>query len=138
MAEKTNYFRLRTSGWGYINKIRSVEPDNALPFTVVEAVLLQGPQSNPERLRVSAIVSGEDAYRALTRVAVAMDGGKRIFAHLVLAGMRIKTFVYQKGERAGQTGVNVHSHLVDILKAKADGIDLPLNQESSEPTQAAA
>ena len=138
MAERTSYFRLRTSGWGYINKIRFVEPTNALPFIAVDAVLLQGPQRNPDRIKVSAIVTGQEAYDALRKIRNHVEDGKRVFARLVLVDLRMTTFVYQKGEREGQTGVNIQSRLIDISKAKADGVEIPLEVESSVPAHVAA
>jgi hypothetical protein len=61
-------------------------------------------------------------------------------AHRVLAGFKLsdlyaETFVYQKGERQGQTGVALKARLLRIDWVKVDGEPYPLSQ--TETAQAA-
>jgi hypothetical protein len=139
---ETKYFDLHTTGIGYLNRARVVDVKRGTPFLAVNVNALHGAADSPEYTRFDCRVCGEAAAHVLLDLKglIEAKGPDGRPAHRVLAGFKLsdlyaETFVYQKGERQGQTGVALKARLLRIDWVKVDGEPYPLPQ--TETAQAA-
>ena len=63
----TQFFDLHTSGIGYINRVRLVEPRKGEPFWACSIAALRGDTNNVEYTYFDVRVSGTEAARLIAR-----------------------------------------------------------------------
>ncbi|WP_248746214.1 STY4534 family ICE replication protein [Pseudomonas sp. MWU12-2037] len=115
------YFDLHTSGLGYLNRIREVKPNRGKPFLACTIAALCGPTESPDYRYFDVTVSGSEAQHLVSRCAEAVREGRKVLIGFRLGDMWTGLFRYQRGEKAGQTGVTLKARLLFISWIKIDG-----------------
>ncbi|MGR3808164.1 DUF3577 domain-containing protein [Pasteurella testudinis] len=132
---QTTYFNLHLNGLAYINRIREVTPKKGNRFYACSLAFLRGDSDNTEYTYVDVRVSGEKAISLIKRSEHAAQERKKILASVVVGDIYPETFVYEKGDRKGETGVMMKGRLLRIKSLKIDGV--LKYTETSEATNAA-
>ncbi|WP_338524005.1 STY4534 family ICE replication protein [Pseudomonas batumici] len=115
------YFDLHTSGLGYLNRIREVKPNRGKPFLACTIAALCGPTESPDYRYFDVKVSGSEAQRLVRHHAETVREGHKVLIGFRLGDLWVDLFPYQRGEKAGQTGVSLKARLLFISWIKIDG-----------------
>lgn len=131
MSEK-HYFDLHTSGLGYLNRARFVEVRQGEGYLAVDIVALTGDSDDPQRTRFDCNVVGKDAKDAVEFLKPMIDARQKVLVAFKVGDMTPDTFVYRKGDKAGQTGVSLKCRLLQVRWAKVDGqeVELPGSEDA--------
>lgn len=123
--EKLERFELITRGIGYLNKPQEVEPEDSDPFLSCVIAALNGPvdvgQDKREYRYFDTIVATPEARNLVRRCVPAIGEKRKVLIAFRLNDMKADPFIYAKGDRAGQPGVNLKSTLTEISLIKIDG-----------------
>ena len=120
-SAESHYFDLHTTGVGYLNRPREV-PLKKGSFLAVEIAALRGEASDVEYTRFDCRVSGTEAQTIIRNLKSEVEAQKKVLVGFKIGDLYPSTFVYDKGERKGQTGISLKAHLLRILWAKVDGV----------------
>ncbi len=127
MENTSKYFDLHSTGVGYLNRVRLVQPRRGEPFLAVDISALHGPRHAVEYTRFDCRVSGAAAKDAIMALKDAIeDKNTKVLVGFKLGDLVAETFTYQRGEKAGQTGVSLKARLLKVHWAKVDGKRYPL------------
>jgi hypothetical protein len=134
------YFDLHVSGIGYLNRAREVKPQRSDPFLAVDIAALHGSADSAEYTYFDCRVSGKDAQDLVRRAMPKLEQEKKVLVGFKLGDLYVDTFVYEKGEKAGQTGVSLKARLLRIEWVKVDGESVytrpkPAQDETQQPPQ---
>ncbi len=136
-SKEITYFDLHTTGLAYVNRIREVNIKKGTNFYACTLAMLRGSSENPEYTYIDVRVSGEEAISLIKRCEKACQEKKTILAGVVVGDIYPDTFIYEKGERKGETGVTMKGRLLRIKFLKIDGVlkhqEKPANQTKNEP-----
>jgi hypothetical protein len=136
MSENAKYFDLHTTGVGYLNRVRTVKPDRGEHFLAVDISALQGAADNVHYTRFDCRVYGKEAIRVIERLRAPIESdAHKVFVAFKIGDLYSETFIYKKGDRAGETGVSLKSRLLRIAWAKVDGETVYTAPRSAEPEQ---
>ncbi len=129
-TQEQKYFDLHVTGIGYVNRIRNVPVKRGKPFFAVDISALHGSTEEIQYTRFDCRVSGKTAQAIIEQIQpVIEDDRNRVLVGFKLGDLYSETFVYQKGEKAGQTGVSLKARLLRIEWVKVNGnkieLDLP-------------
>ena len=119
-SAETHYFDLHTTGVGYLNRPREV-PLKKGSFLAVEIAALRGEASDVEYTRFDCRVSGTEAQTVIRNLKPEIEAQKKVLIGFKIGDLYPTTFVYDKGERKGQTGISLKAHLLRITFVKFDG-----------------
>lgn len=119
--ESNKYFDLHTTGIGYLNRIREVTPNEGNPFLSVTIAALRGRVDNVQYAHFECGVSGKQAQEIVRQVKSAVEDKKKVLIGFTLSDLNAEPFTYKKGDKAGQTGVNLKARLLRVAWVKVDG-----------------
>lgn len=132
------YFDLHVSGIGYLYRAREVQVKRGQSFLAVEVSALHGEAEDVNYTRFDCRVSGKEAQEVIRLLMPEIQAKKKVLVSFKLGDLYPETFVYDKGEKAGQTGVSLKARLLKIHWAKVDGMhvlpvssDLPKEDDST-------
>lgn len=134
---ENKYFDLHTSGIGYLNRIREVQVKKGQPFWACTVGALHGSQDDAEYTYFDCRVSGTEAENLVKRCVPAVEAGKKVLVGFKIGDIYTETYVIQKGDRKGETGVSLKGRLLCISWIKVNGemvYQAPKKEESSEAT----
>lgn len=134
-SPQPKYFDLHTTGIGYLNRVRKVNPERAQAFLAVDISALHGSADNVEYTRFDCRVSGKEAQEIIRSLMPAVEADRKVLVGFRIGDLYAETFTYERGERQGQTGVSLKARLLKITWAKVDGE--PVTLPSSDQEQAA-
>ncbi|MDH2431004.1 STY4534 family ICE replication protein [Pokkaliibacter sp. MBI-7] len=117
----SQFFDLHTSGIGYINRIRLVEPKKGEPFWACSIAALRGDTNNVEYTYFDVRVSGTEAARLIARCQQAVEAGSKMLISFKIGDIYPDVFTYASGDRKGETGVSLKGRLLMIRWIKKDG-----------------
>jgi Protein of unknown function (DUF3577) len=136
------YYDLQVHGVGYVNRIREVPVKRGGSFWACDIAALHGAEDAIEYTRFDCRVSGSEAAKLIKRLNKAGQEQKKILIGFKLGDLYAESFVYQKGDRQGETGVSLKARLLYISWIKVDGenvytapkkdssaAEMPANQE---------
>lgn len=137
MQEQTQpkYFDLHVTGLGYLNRVREVPVKDGQPFLAVDISALHGKVDNAAYTRFNCRVSGKEARAIIRKLTPAVEQDKKVLVGFTLSDLSVETFVYERGERQGETGVSLKARILKIDWAKVDG--QPVVLASADQGQAA-
>ncbi|MGJ8518348.1 STY4534 family ICE replication protein [Carnimonas bestiolae] len=128
MTSTNSFFDLKVSGLGYVNRVRTVNVKRGTPFVACDIAALTGPADDVEYRRFDVNVVGKEAEKLMKRIKTTVEDRKakglddpKILISFTLGDIWTDTFTYNKGERAGQTGVSLKARLLFISWIKVDG-----------------
>ena len=137
--QNTTYFDLHTSGVGYLNRVRLVEPGRGKPFLAVDISAIHGDVENVEYTRFDCRVSGSAAKDAIMALKDAIeDKNTKVLVGFKLGDLYAETFTYKRGEKAGQTGISLKARLLQVHWAQVNGERVPLPGKQDHQSAAAA
>ena len=126
MTTNEKYFDLHTTGIGYLNRAREVTPDNGTPFLAVTIAAIHGNVTDVRHTYFECGVYGEQAQNVVRELKPAVDGESKVLIGFTLSDLKADAFIFQKGDKAGQPGVNLKARLIKIAWAKVDGEKVPV------------
>lgn len=136
------YFDLHISGLGYLSRAREVKPKRSNPFLAVDVTAIHGHADDVQRVRFDAKVAGSEAQKVIRDLMDAInDRDRKVLGSYKLGDLYTDTFVYDKGDRAGQTGISLKTRLLRLAWVKVDGevvYRAPLEAAPAVPDQAEA
>ena len=133
VAGEATYFDLHTQGLGYLNRIREVTPSRGKAFLACTIAALNGPTEAPEYRYFDVTVCGAEAQQLVNRYAEAVDQGRRVLLGFRLGDLWTDLFRYNRGDKAGKTGVSLKARLLFISWIKVDGQLVYQARPNAEP-----
>ena len=118
--ESKKYFDLHTTGLGYANRMREVKMRGS-NFWAVDISALRGNAEDLQYTKFDTRISGRDALEVLTRFKADIDARKKVLIGFKIGDIYPETFTFEKGEKAGQTGVVLKGRLLQVAWVKVDG-----------------
>lgn len=116
------FFDLHTTGIGYLNRIREVQPrGKGKAITSVVVAALHGSCDDTEYTYIDCNVVGTEAEQLIRRCQKAVDAGKKVLVNFRIGDIRAEAFTYMKGEKKGQPGASIKGRLLFIGWIKVDG-----------------
>lgn len=128
-SDKNRYFDLHTTGVGYLNRVREVEPENGSPFLAVTVAAIHGKSTEVNHTYFECAVYGEQAQAIVRELKPAVDADQKVFVGFTLSNLKADTFTFQQGDKAGQAGVSLNARLIRIAWAKVDGQKINFDQK---------
>lgn len=143
VAGEATYFDLHTQGLGYLARIREVTPSRGKAFLACTIAALNGPTEAPEYRYFDVTVCGAEAQLLVNRYAEAVHQGRKVLMGFRLGDLWTDLFRYNRGDKAGKTGVSLKARLLFISWIKVDGQLVYQARPKAEPetgatTQAAS
>ena len=127
--ENVKYFDLHTTGIGYLNRAREVTPEQGTPFLAVTIAAIHGSVSDVQHTYFECGVYGEQAQNIVRELQPAVEGESKVLIGFTLSNLKADSFTFTKGDKAGQTGVNLKARLIKIAWAKVDGQKVSIQQQ---------
>jgi hypothetical protein len=127
--ETKQYFDLHTTGIGYLNRVREVTPEEGTPFLAVTIAAIHGSVSDVQHTYFECGVYGEQAQNIVRELQPAVEGESKVLIGFTLSNLKADSFTFSKGDKAGQTGVNLKARLIKIAWAKVDGQKVSIQQQ---------
>lgn len=129
-SQDQKYFDLHITGIGYVNRIRNVPVKRGKSFYAVDISALHGSAQDTQYTRFDCRVSGSEAQVIIDQIRPLIENDKnKVLVGFKLGDLYTDTFVYEKGNKAGQTGVSLKARLLRIDWVKVNGnkieLDLP-------------
>ena len=119
--ETNKYFDLHTTGIGYLNHIREVTPKEGKPFLSITLSALRGSVDNAQYTHFECHVSGKQAQEIVRLLKSHVEGKKKVLIGFTLSDLYAESFIYKKGDKAGESGVNLKARLLRLSWAKVNG-----------------
>lgn len=132
------YFDLHTTGVGYLSRVREVKVKKGEPFLCVDVSALRGSSDAVEYTRFDCRVSGEEAASVINRLKADIEAKKKVLVGFKIGDLYAESFTYEKGDKAGQTGISLKAHLLRLTFAKVDGVTVYQPPRETAPIQQAA
>ncbi|MDH2434806.1 STY4534 family ICE replication protein [Pokkaliibacter sp. MBI-7] len=120
-SQEPAFFDLHVNGIGYLNRVRYVQPKKGDGFWACSIAGLRGNRNSPDYTYFDVHVTGETAKQLIARSVNAVKAGHKMLVSFKLGDIYPETFTYEKGDKAGQTGVGLKGHLLLIRWIKKDG-----------------
>ena len=125
-------FNVIIKGFGYINRVREINPNNGNPYLACDVALLQGVGDNVKNVRVNCVIRGRNAQQIVRSHFTSPEGkvvhpeNTTVVASMTLGGITAQNFIYKKGDKKGQTGIALRSSLLSVswLKIGNTVVDL--------------
>jgi hypothetical protein len=137
MTQSENkYFDLHIQGIGYLNRVREVMPSRSDPFWATDIAAIFGSADNVQKTRFDCRVVGTEAQRVIAHAKKHVDANKKVLVAFKLGDLYAETFTFEKGEKAGATGVSLKARLLRIDWVKVDGQTVYLAPKSNPQTGA--
>lgn len=115
------YFDLHVSGVGYLNRVREVPVKRGGSFWACDIAALHGSKEDVQTTRFDCRVSGTEATTLIQDCEQAVTDKQKVLIGFKLGDLYAETFVYQTGDKKGQTGVSLKARLLFISWIKVDG-----------------
>jgi len=111
---ETKFFDLHTSGIGYLNRLRTVNPTNGRPYQAVTIAALRGNADNVQYTYFDCIVVEEEAKNVLLNFVDTDEKEAKYLIGFNIGDIYPETFTYSSGIKQGQTGISLKGRLIKI------------------------
>ena len=129
--ETKQYFDLHTTGIGYLNRVREVNPKEGESFLAITIAALRGSVDNAQYTHFECRVSGKKAQEIALRLKPAVEGNQKVLIAFTLSDLFAESFTFKNGDKAGETGISLKARLLRIAWAKVDGQPFYTAQEDA-------
>lgn len=119
---------LHVQGIGYLNRIREVKVKRG-SFWACSIAALHGDINDPETTYFDCKIEGAEALDRVKFLMSAVEKKDKVVVSFKLGDIYPESFVYQSGEKSGQTGVSIKGRLLQIRSAKINGIPVDFDDE---------
>ncbi|MEE9412726.1 MAG: DUF3577 domain-containing protein [Methylococcales bacterium] len=133
-----DYFNLTVKGLGYINGIKEVSGDNQDSFWVCDLSALRGPVDNASYTYFDCIITGKKALELLKKLKPNSEAKQKILIGFELGNLKAVPFMFEKGSKQGQAGVNLTAHLLFIQWIKIASVEVYNAKPKNNADQATA
>ena len=133
--DKSQYFDLLVEGIGYLDRVRIVRPEKGEPFWSCTVSALHGKAGNAGYTWFDCVVSGTRAKDIVRQLEPQVLRKQKVLVGFRLADLHAEPFVFGRGERKGEAGVNLKARLLSIKFAKVDGVEVALPAERPSKTR---
>jgi len=122
-AQVEAFFDLHTTGIGYLSRIRIVSPTKRSKDNYVACTInaLHGSKEDVHYTKFDVRISGTEAEARILALKGYVDANRKVLVQFKIGDIYPEAFVFQKGTRAGQTGVVNKGRLLQVNAAKVDG-----------------
>ncbi len=120
----TDYFNLTVKGLGYINGIKEVSKKDEAPFWVCNLSALRGPVDNANYTYFDCIITGKKALQLLKKLKPNSEAKQTILIGFELGNLKAVPFIFKKGSKKGQAGVNLTANLLFVKWIKIAGVEV--------------
>lgn len=131
---QNKHFDLHTTGFGFFNRVRSVNPAKGNPYWAVTVAACRGDENQKTYFECSVV--GTKAKALFDEHLSSVTKDDKITASFKLGDLYPETFVYGPGEKQGQTGVTLRARLLKITYLKVNDEVLVHAQQQAEPAPA--
>lgn len=135
-TQEKQFFDLHTTGIGYLNRVREVNPKKGNPFLACDIAALSGASDNVVYTRFDCRVSGKEAEAMVRHYEDAARQDQKVLISFKIGDLWADTFIYTKGDKVGQTGVSLKARLLFISWIKVNS-ELVYKAEKAERPQLA-
>jgi len=119
----SEYYDIIVRACGFMNHVRSVEVEAGEPLLTCTLAALRGvkgERATPTYFQVKVV--GQEARQVLLRFRdVINDRSRQVFASVKLSDLYVQPFIYQQGERQGESGQALKTRLLVIDSLAIDG-----------------
>lgn len=125
--EQPKSFDVITTGLGYLNRAKTIEPKKGKPYMVVTVCLLAGLEPNVEKRYVDCIVVGAKAKELVQQYEAQINDEKvPVMAGVVIGDIYAEAYTKTRGADAGKPGAALKGRLIRIshLSVNKEKIDL--------------
>ena len=129
--EESKYYDLYTSGLGYINSVKDVEPEGGLPFLAVRISALRGSISAMQRTNFNCVAMGLQTIDFARQLQPEVDAGKRVLIGFKLSDIYPRVFFYGHGPKVGRPGIDLRGRLIHIDWARVNGVQIYPHSEAA-------
>ena len=139
MTENTHenpYFDLITTGIGYLNRARTVKPQQGSPYECVSIAALRGRSDSPSYSYFDCRIVGEQALLFIESFKEDInDRNTKVLVRFNVGDGEATSYELTQGENQGQRRHNIKGRLLKITWAKVGDqvIDLGLEDEEATP-----
>jgi hypothetical protein len=133
-TNESSYFDLHVEGVGYLNRVRVVQPKSkkkGQEFLACTVSAMRGSTEQVGYTKFDCRVSGADAQAIVRQLEADVTAQKKVIIGFRIADIYPETFVYEKGDHQGETGVSIKGRLLRVKFAKVNGEPITLPQSSS-------
>lgn len=120
-SAETKFFDLMTNGLGYLSRLRDVQPVDGDTFVSVSIAALRGAADQAKYTHFDCVLAGPKVQEVVAKLKPFIDAERKVLIGFTLSDLRAESFIFKKGERAGNTGISLKARLVRIPWAKVDG-----------------
>ena len=133
-APKSSFFNLHVEGVGYLNRVRAVKPKKGREFLACTVSAMRGSTEDISYTKFDCRVSGSAAQKIVEFLEPWVTAEKTVLVGFRIGDIYPELFTYEKGEKAGQSGVSIKGRLLRVKFAKVNGeaVDLPQSASASE------
>lgn len=128
------YYDISVSACGLLSRVQAVETQGTQPYLACTFAALRGGKGErAEPTYFDVRVVGSRARLLLTQLRdVINDRARQVFASVRLKDLHISSFIYERGERKGDSGYAIKTRLLAIESLAIDGI--VVYRRSEDPT----
>ena len=119
--KETKYFDLYTTGIGYLSRVREVTNTEGNAFLGITIAALRGTTDDAQYTHFDCVVSGQQAKDLVRQLQPAVTEDRKVLVGFVLNDLIGQPFIFNRGDKAGQAGVNLKARLLRINWARIDG-----------------
>jgi hypothetical protein len=136
-----DYFNLGVNGFGYINGIKEVSKNDEDPFWVCDLSALHGPVNKAHYTYFDCVITGKKALPLLKKLKPNSDAKQTILIGFELGNLKAVPFIFSKGSKKGQAGVNLTANLLFVKWIKIAGVEVynakpnnHVDQDTAQPS----
>jgi hypothetical protein len=133
-STRSSFFDLTVDGVGYLNRVRSVKPKKGAEFLACTVSAMRGNVDDLSYTKFDCRVSGADARTIVRQLEADVDAERTVMVGFRIADIYAESFVFEKGEKKGQTGVSIKGRLLRIRFARVNGEPVKLPEPSGSHT----
>lgn len=128
------YYDISVSACGFLSRVQTVATQGTQPYLACTFAALRGGKGErAEPTYFDVRVVGSRARLLLTQLRdVINDRARQAFASVRLSDLHVSSFVYERGERKGESGYAIKTRLLAIESLAIDGI--VVYRRSEDPT----
>lgn len=104
-----------------MSRVREVTNTEGNPFLGITIAALRGTTDDAQYTHFDCVVSGQQAKDLVRQLQPAVTEDRKALVGFVLNDLIGQPFIFNRGEKAGQAGVNLKARLLRINWARIDG-----------------
>ena len=129
---ESRYYDLYTSGLGYVNSVKDVEPEEGLPFLAVRISALRGDVTALQRTNFNCVAMGLRTIDFMRQLEPEVTAGKRVLIGFKLSDIYPRVFYHKTGPQHGRPGIDLRGRLIRIDWARVNGVKYDFEDDEAD------